>query len=240
MRPLITEFSPRRSKIDHLFRALTRQIQMGSREDARPPDETKPSEGEDLRGICDNSLAINGSGIYLLLKLPMKATWGDIETALVEDSLESKDKATLEAFWRVEPPPSTNPAFHFRFQQAKERIRRCLDQIQTEELKLRPASQHGTNRKKRVKVPKAIEKRVFQEAGSKCSFCSELEIVCLQVHHIDGDPANNVLHNLLLVCATCHTKITAGIISEKQTRAKKTQLAGSKTKSSKTASSMNS
>ena len=167
----------------------------------------------------------------------MNATWGDIETALNQNSLEGKDKATLEAFWRVEPPPSTNPAFHFRFQQAKERIRRRLDQIEAEEPRRVHASQPVTNRKKRIKVPKALEKRVFQQAMSKCSFGSEREVVCLQLHHIDGDPSNNVIENLLLVCATCHTKITAGIISETKTRAKKTQLASGETKSSKAISS---
>lgn len=56
----------------------------------------------------------------------MKATWNDIEVALNSDTLEEKDKATLEAYSRVEPPPSHNPAFHARFNDAKQRIRHRL------------------------------------------------------------------------------------------------------------------
>lgn len=80
--------------------------------------------------------------------------------------------------------------------------------------------------KARVKVPKSMEKRAFQEAGARCSFCDEAEVSALQVHHIDGDPANNVLDNLFVACASCHAKVTAGIISEADVRAKKRGLAG--------------
>jgi hypothetical protein len=62
------------------------------------------------------------------------ATWNDIEITLNQGTLEDQDRATLEAFSRVEPPPPQNPAFHLRFQQAQERIRRRLAQIGTEDL----------------------------------------------------------------------------------------------------------
>lgn len=78
--------------------------------------------------------------------------------------------------------------------------------------------------KKRTKLPKIVEKRVFQEANSKCAFCSEKEIAALQIHHIDGDPAHNLIENLLLVCANCHAKITGGVLSTAAVRLKKDQL----------------
>jgi hypothetical protein len=78
--------------------------------------------------------------------------------------------------------------------------------------------------KKRIKLPRTLEKRVFQEANSKCGFCPEPEIASLQLHHIDSDPSNNVIENLFLVCASCHTKITAGIISEADVRTKKREI----------------
>ena len=68
--------------------------------------------------------------------------------------------------------------------------------------------------KKRHTIPKRVEKRAYQETGCACAFCQEKEIASLQVHHIDGDPANNQLENLLVVCATCHGKITGGVISQ--------------------------
>ena len=78
--------------------------------------------------------------------------------------------------------------------------------------------------KKRIRLPKRLEKRVYQEAGSKCVFCPEFEVEALQVHHIDDDPANNAFENLLLVCATCHTKITGGVMSPESVWLKKRQL----------------
>ena len=92
--------------------------------------------------------------------------------------------------------------------------------------------------KKRTRLPKTLEKRVFQEAGSKCVFCSESEVVALQIHHIDDDPANNAFENLLLVCATCHTKITGGVISAETVRLKKRQIAHTEKPGSKALSSV--
>lgn len=78
--------------------------------------------------------------------------------------------------------------------------------------------------KKRPTPSKTLEKRAFQQAGSKCGFCTEHEIVSLQIHHIDCDPSNNTLDNFLVVCATCHTKITGGLVSEADVRTKKREV----------------
>lgn len=78
--------------------------------------------------------------------------------------------------------------------------------------------------KKRPTLSKTIEKRAFQQAGAACGFCPEQEIASLQIHHIDGDPSNNALENLLVVCASCHTKITRGVISEADVRTKKREV----------------
>lgn len=78
--------------------------------------------------------------------------------------------------------------------------------------------------KKRTALSKTTEKRVFQQAASRCVFCTEADVASLQIHHIDGDPANSIIGNLLLVCANCHTKITAGVLSEADVRLKKRQL----------------
>ena len=78
--------------------------------------------------------------------------------------------------------------------------------------------------KTRIALPKTTEKRAFQQAASVCGFCPEHEIASLQVHHIDRDPSNNVLDNLLVVCATCHTKITGGVLSEADVRTKKREV----------------
>lgn len=66
---------------------------------------------------------------------------------------------------------------------------------------------------KRSKISTMTVKQVFQEAASCCSFCNESNVAALEIHHLDEDPNNNVLENLLLVCSTCHSKITHGAIS---------------------------
>jgi 5-methylcytosine-specific restriction endonuclease McrA len=76
----------------------------------------------------------------------------------------------------------------------------------------------------RPKLPARIQKQVFQEAGSRCVFCPERDVSALQIHHIDSDRANNAFDNLILVCASCHTKITAGVIAEAQVVTRKRQL----------------
>src|SRR3990172_3638978 len=76
----------------------------------------------------------------------------------------------------------------------------------------------------RPKLSKTLEKRVFQETLSRCPFCPESDIASLQIHHINGDPTCNEIENLLCVCANCHSKITAGVISEADVRTKKREL----------------
>jgi hypothetical protein len=61
------------------------------------------------------------------------ASWHDIEVALNSDSIESFEKAKLEALAKVEPQPSLNPSYHARFEQAQRRIARALERIDAKE-----------------------------------------------------------------------------------------------------------
>lgn len=65
----------------------------------------------------------------------------------------------------------------------------------------------------RKKLPTMLVKKVFQEAISCCAFCNESDVTALEIHHIDEDHNHNELENLLLVCSSCHSKITYGDIS---------------------------
>lgn len=55
-----------------------------------------------------------------------------------------------------------------------------------------------------------------KEIGSQCPFCPDTSVGHFEVHHIDEDPSNHEPPNLLLVCPTCHSKITKGDITRKQ------------------------
>ncbi len=78
--------------------------------------------------------------------------------------------------------------------------------------------------KKRRAIPKLVEKTIYQESDSSCSFCQEKQVASLEVHHIDSNPSNNDARNLIVVCGNCHSKITKGIISETDVATKKMEL----------------
>lgn len=56
----------------------------------------------------------------------------------------------------------------------------------------------------RVKIPREIERQVLSRANNRCQwkFCKVTGN--LQIHHIDRNPANNSLSNLIYLCHNCH------------------------------------
>jgi hypothetical protein len=54
---------------------------------------------------------------------------------------------------------------------------------------------------KRRTIPKAVRDAVLDEFGHKCAICGNERP---QIHHIDTDPANNVLTNLIPLCPNHH------------------------------------
>lgn len=73
-------------------------------------------------------------------------------------------------------------------------------------------------KKNRVKIKQATKVRSIlqQDINSTCPFCDNNEVGHFQIHHIDENPENNELANLLLLCPTCHSKITKGDISRQE------------------------
>jgi len=78
--------------------------------------------------------------------------------------------------------------------------------------------------KQRKSVSALMSKKLFQEAGNRCPFCDVADVAVLEIHHIDGDPSNNKIENLIVVCGNCHSKITRGEISPADVHAKKMEL----------------
>lgn len=74
--------------------------------------------------------------------------------------------------------------------------------------------------KSRRRIPQEHRVRAIlqQEIGSACPICQGLDVGHFHIHHIDEDPGNNELLNLLLVCPTCHSKITKGEIEQQEVR----------------------
>ncbi|MDO8722538.1 MAG: HNH endonuclease signature motif containing protein [Syntrophales bacterium] len=78
--------------------------------------------------------------------------------------------------------------------------------------------------KQRKDIPKLTQKRIYQEAGSRCAFCQESEVTSLAIHHMDSNPENNIEDNLILVCSNCHGKITHGVLSQADVVFKKREV----------------
>ncbi len=65
------------------------------------------------------------------------------------------------------------------------------------------------------RIPRRIEKELYQEANSRCMACGLDEVCVLAVHHIIPY-SKNPLHNpedMLVLCANCHAKADRGDIS---------------------------
>ena len=69
--------------------------------------------------------------------------------------------------------------------------------------------------KRKRKVPSlAITKSVLKRYNCKCQFCGNNDISILELHHIDENPDNTTIDNLIPLCPNCHSKVTKGIISQ--------------------------
>ena len=67
-------------------------------------------------------------------------------------------------------------------------------------------------KKKRVPIPSQLKNKVHDIAGGKCQLCGREGN--LKIHHIDGDPSNNNITNLVLLCGNHHDDADKGVISK--------------------------
>lgn len=65
-------------------------------------------------------------------------------------------------------------------------------------------------KKQRTPIPQLNKVRAIlqQQINSKCPFCCSTDVGHFEIHHIDENPNNHQIENLLLLCPTCHSKIT--------------------------------
>ncbi len=72
--------------------------------------------------------------------------------------------------------------------------------------------------KNRPKISPKTKAKLQQEIHSECPLCQNQDVELFELHHIDENPENNNLSNLILICPNCHTKITKGDISEEEVK----------------------
>lgn len=70
-------------------------------------------------------------------------------------------------------------------------------------------------RKTRKSIAKPTRRSLLLETGFRCSLRGCYVDSSLEFHHIDGNPSNNSVGNLLVLCSNHHTLATKGIIDRK-------------------------
>lgn len=73
-----------------------------------------------------------------------------------------------------------------------------------------------SRRPSRKSIPYKIKALLQKEIKSSCPFCNSSEVDHFQIHHINENTADNSQKNLLMMCPTCHSKITKGDIKQQQ------------------------
>jgi hypothetical protein len=83
-----------------------------------------------------------------------------------------------------------------------------------------------TEKKNRTNIPKVnkIRAELQKEISSICPFCDNSDVGHFEIHHIDENPANNEIDNLILLCPICHSKITKGDIGQIEVFKKKISI----------------
>ena len=90
------------------------------------------------------------------------------------------------------------------------------------------AIQAPSIKKKRKPIPAKTIFLLQKEINSKCPFCENEDVDHFETHHIDENPENNSILNLLRLCPICHSKITKGDIPKEQVILVKSGLAKQK------------
>jgi len=82
------------------------------------------------------------------------------------------------------------------------------------------------NGKNRKKLPIKLQRILQKEINSVCPIpdCNSKDVDHFQIHHIDEDKSNNDLINLIMLCPTCHSKVTKKDILQENIIALKNNL----------------
>ncbi|MGX9727546.1 MAG: HNH endonuclease signature motif containing protein [Candidatus Electronema sp. VV] len=78
--------------------------------------------------------------------------------------------------------------------------------------------------KKRPKITQKTKSLLQKEISSTCPFCDNEDVDHFHFHHIDENPENNDMPNLLMLCPICHSKITKGDIRREDVERKKRDI----------------
>jgi hypothetical protein len=67
----------------------------------------------------------------------------------------------------------------------------------------------------RIPIPQSVKRQLLIEAGFKCSIPNcPIQVPTIHFHHIDENPSNNDISNILILCPTHHQMVTSGSIDK--------------------------
>jgi hypothetical protein len=69
--------------------------------------------------------------------------------------------------------------------------------------------------KERIPIPQGIKRELLVECGHKCSVHRCNEKTALEFHHINGNPSDNRVSNIIVLCANHHHLADSGEIDRK-------------------------
>ena len=72
----------------------------------------------------------------------------------------------------------------------------------------RNLKKNAPKKSNRKHIPNKTRRLLQKEINSCCPFCGNEDVDHFQIHHIDESPDNNDFKNLIMLCPTCHSKIT--------------------------------
>lgn len=78
--------------------------------------------------------------------------------------------------------------------------------------------------KKRKDIAQKSKMLLQKEISSICPFCNNEDVDHFHFHHIDENPEDNDMTNLLMLCPICHSKITKGDITKEEVERKKQDI----------------
>src|ERR1700722_9471577 len=78
--------------------------------------------------------------------------------------------------------------------------------------------------KRRPAIAYKVKVTLQKEIALVCPFCKNKEAEHFEIHHIDNNTENNELSNLIMLCPTCHSKITKGDITKDEVVKKKLEI----------------
>lgn len=74
--------------------------------------------------------------------------------------------------------------------------------------KLNPAYKHGKSRgmiRYQGTFTKLVKERVYEKYGKICQECG-VSNLRIDIHHVDNNPLNSVVENLIPLCIICHRR----------------------------------